>query len=214
MRQGLVLLARPADPAAGAIPLAQVPHPAHVTVVDFDGDGRRDLLVADLGEFYPGDHEKGAAVWLRSLPSGGYATFSFGGFPRAADVEAGDFDGDGKLDLVVAGFGWHRKGDITVMLNRTVDWSHPEFERRKIDSRPGAIHAIPVDIDGDGKLDVVAVIAQEHEAVVAFLGDGKGGFRAQTLYAAPHPNWGSSGISLVDLDRDGDLDVLVTNGDM
>ena len=135
MRQGLVFLARPYDPDAGAVPIAQVPHPAHVSVVDLDGDGRRDLLVADLGEFYPGDHEKGAAVWLRSLPSGGYATFSFGGFPRVADVEAADFDGDGKLRALVAGFGWHSKGDITVMLNRTEDWSQPRFERSKVDGR-------------------------------------------------------------------------------
>ncbi len=33
------------------------------------------------------------------------------------------------------------------------------------------------------------------------------------IYAAPHPNWGSSGIQLVDLDKDGDLDVLLTHGD-
>ena len=30
--------------------------------------------------------------------------------------------------------------------------------------------------------------------------------------AAPTPAWGSTGIQLVDLDRDGDLDVLATNG--
>jgi hypothetical protein len=33
------------------------------------------------------------------------------------------------------------------------------------------------------------------------------------IYKAPHPNWGSSGIELVDLDKDGDLDVLLTHGD-
>jgi hypothetical protein len=114
----------------------------------------------------------------------------------------------------VAAFGWHRVGGITVMLNRTQDWSRPSFERRKVDGRPGSIHVIPTDLNGDGQLDFVALIAQEHEAVVAFLGDGKGGFAARTLYAAPHPNWGSSGIQLVDLDKDGDLDILVTNGDM
>ena len=38
-------------------------------------------------------------------------------------------------------------------------------------------------------------------------------FDPHVIYAAPHPNWGSSGIQVVDLDKDGDLDVLVTNGD-
>jgi hypothetical protein len=33
------------------------------------------------------------------------------------------------------------------------------------------------------------------------------------IYAAPHPNWGSSGFELIDLDKDGDLDVLLTHGD-
>ena len=49
--------------------------------------------------------------------------------------------------------------------------------------------------------------------MVAFLGDEKGGFTKQTVYQAPHPAYGSSGIQLVDLDGDGDLDVLYTNGD-
>jgi hypothetical protein len=212
MRQGVVLAARPGEPGRGAVPVAQVPHPAHVSVADLDGDGRRDLLVADLGEFFPGDHERGAVVWLRGRPGGGYAPEAIGGFPRVADVEAADFDADGRLDLVVAAFGWWRKGQIGVLLARPA--ADPPFARAIVDGRPGAIHVVPTDLDRDGKLDFVALIAQEHEAVVAFLGDGRGGFSPRALYAAPHPNWGSSGLELVDLDADGDLDALVTNGDM
>ncbi len=48
----------------------------------------------------------------------------------------------------------------------------------------------------------------------AFINQGNGTFRREVLYRGPHPNWGSSGIQVVDLDGDGDLDVLVTNGDM
>jgi FG-GAP-like repeat len=73
---------------------------------------------------------------------------------------------------------------------------------------------VPVcDLNGDGKPDFVAVISQEHETVVAFLNDGGGRFRTETIYAAPDPAFGSSGIQLVDLNGDGRLDVLSTNGD-
>jgi mono/diheme cytochrome c family protein len=209
MRQGAVLLAGSQD----ATLLASVPHPSHVSVADLDRDGRQDLIVADLGEFFPGDHDNGAAYWLRGLPEGGYAARPLGSFPRVADVEAADFDGNGRLDLVVAAFGWWRKGQIAVLLDREAAGAN-RYERTLVDARPGSVHVSPADLQGDGKQDFVALIAQEHEAVVAFLGDGTGGFRANTLYAAPHPNWGSSGLQLVDLDGDRDLDVLVTNGDM
>jgi hypothetical protein len=215
MRQGLVLVASPRDPGRGAAAVAQAPHPAHVATADVDGDGRRDLLIADLGEFFPGDHERGAVLWLRGRADGGFGPpEAHGGFPRVADVAAADVDADGRQDLLVAAFGWWKKGQVALMRGRRTPSGATDFERSVIDPRAGAIHLIPADVDGDRKLDVVGLIAQEHEAVVAYLGDGAGGFRPQTLYAAPHPNWGSSGLQLVDLDADGDQDALVTNGDM
>jgi FG-GAP-like repeat len=215
MRHGLVLLGRPYESSGRLETLAQVPHPVHAEVTDLDGDGIKDLIVADLGEFLPSDHDKGAVVWLRGLPGGGFLNYSIGGFPRVADVEAADFDGDGKKDLVVAAFGWRHLGEIDILDNRSSDPSHPSFEPRKIDGRPGAIHVIPADLNHDGLMDFVALISQQFETVVAFINQGPGkGFKAETIYAAPHPNWGSSGIQLVDLDGDGDLDVLMTNGDM
>ena len=39
-------------------------------------------------------------------------------------------------------------------------------------------------------------------------------FRKETIYQAPHPAYGSTGIQLVDLDGDGRVDVLYTNGDV
>src|SRR5262249_35007447 len=128
--------------------------------------------------------------------------------------EAADFNGDGKLDLAVAGFGWDKKGGTFVLTNKTSDWSAPAFERLAVDTRHGPIHAIPTDIDGDGKMDLVVLLAQEFETVVALRGDGQPHFRPQTLYAAPPPNWGSTGIQVVDLDGDGDPDIIMTNGDM
>lgn len=131
-----------------------------------------------------------------------------------ADVQAADFDGDGDLDLVVAAFGWREVGSILLLENRTRDWAAPTFVPRRIDPRVGAIHVPVADLDRDGRPDFVALISQHHETIVAFLNAGGGRFRPQVIYAAPHPGWGSSGIHLVDMDRDGDLDVLLAHGDM
>ena len=101
------------------------------------------------------------------------------------------------------------------MENRTTNPAQPAFTKHTIDPRPGGIHALPVDLNHDGKMDFVALLAQEHETVVAYINKGTGDFSfdQKVIYAAPHPNWGSSGIQLVDLDKDGDLDVLLTHGD-
>jgi hypothetical protein len=213
MRHGMVLLGRPYDAAAGLTLIAQVPHPSHAAVVDLDRDGNRDLLVADLGEFLPWDHDKGAFVWLRGQKDGTFSKFGIGGLPRVADVEAGDFDGDGDLDVVVAAFGYRKTGRLLLLENRTTDWSRPAFAPSTIDPRPGSIHAVPTDLNHDGRLDIITVIAQEHEEVVAYLNGGGLRFTPQVIYKAPHPNWGSSGIEVVDLDGDGDDDVLLAHGD-
>ena len=61
-------------------------------------------------------------------------------------------------------------------------------------------------------MDFIALISQQHEQVVVFLNQ-PGGFTPQTLYSGPHPNWGSSGMDVADVDGDGDLDVLLAHGD-
>jgi hypothetical protein len=182
--------------------------------VDLDKDGKQDLLIADLGDFMPGDHEKGSVVWLRqTAPLVFEKHVLIEHIARTADVEAADFDGDGDLDLVVAAFGWHTVGGIYVYENQTTDWSHPVFSGYPVDARAGGIHVPPVDLNGDGRMDFVALISQQFEHVVAFINRKGGGFRPETIFRAIVPVWGSSGIQVVDMDADGDPDLLMTNGD-
>ena len=84
---------------------------------------------------------------------------------------------------------------------------------RVLDPRPGAINVPFVDVDGDGRLDLVVLLSQHHETVVAYLNDGEGGFEPKTIFEAPRPDWGSSGIEVTDLDGDGDPDVVLVSGD-
>jgi hypothetical protein len=210
---GLVLLGDPRRRPGELREIAKIPNPAHAAMVDLDKDGKQDLLVADVGYFLPEDHEKGTVVWLRQTEPGKFEKHVLAErVPRAMDVEAADFDGDGRLDLVVAAYGLYTRGGILLLENRTTDWKEPRFEARTLDTRAGAISVTPADLDGDGRMDFVALIAQQHETVVAFLNRGGGTFEPRTIFTAPTPAWGSTGIDLVDFDGDGDLDVLMTNG--
>jgi hypothetical protein len=213
MRQGVVFVGHPQKPDSALTTVASIPHPAHVTMTDVDEDGIQDLLIADLGQFFPADHHDGAVIWLRGLGKGKFGAFWLDGWPRVADVEAADFNNDGKNDLAVAAFGWRKTGSVSILENRSTNASQPSFTTHTIDPRAGAIHIIPVDLDHDGKMDFVTLLAQEHETVLAYINKGNFSFEQKVIYAAPHPNWGSSGIQLVDLDGDGDLDVLLTHGD-
>ena len=215
MRHGLVMRMKPTDPEPKWKVIARVPHPAKTEVVDLDGDGINDILVADLGSFTPTDKRDGTVVWLRGKADGTFEPITLlRGVGRVTDVRAADFRGTGKKDLVVAVFGWQHTGEILFLENHTTDWAKPNFTTRVLDDRHGTIHVPIVDLNGDGKPDIVALISQEHEVIVGFINEGNGKFRKQTLYSAPHPGYGSSGIEMVDLDGDGKLDILYTNGDV
>ena len=199
----------------GATLIGSTNNPAHVEPTDLDSDGRTDYLVADLGSFMPDDHTRGRVVWLNwDDERERYRPITLlDGVGRVADARPGDFNGDGKTDVLVAEFGWRETGSLRVLLQREMRDSVPSFDELTIDDRHGTIHVPPLDWNGDGTLDFVALISQEHETVELFLNRGDGQFDRETIFSAPGPSYGSSGIQVVDMDGDSDLDVLLSNGD-
>jgi len=196
--------------------LATLMQPVHTETCDLDADGWIDLVVADIGEFNANDSDLGQVTWLRRIPeTEKYEKIVLlEGISRVADVQPGDFDSDGDTDLLIGIFGWRKTGNITLLTNQgNNDQGRPEFEQREVDPRHGATNVLPCDFNGDGKLDFITLFSQEHEVVELFLNQGDATFENQLIWAAPDPAYGSSGIDLVDLDLDGDLDVLYTNGD-
>lgn len=194
--------------------LGEVAHPCHVETCDLDGDGSEDFLVADLGSFLPEDHDQGKVVWLRGgAENDGSSVVLLDDVGRVADVRSGDFDQDDDLDLIVADFGWRESGRLLMLEQTRSQEATPQFRMHLLDDRHGTIHTPVVDLDGDGHLDFVALISQEHEMVVGFLNRGDGSFEKRLIFAAGDPSFGSSGIQLVDFDGDDDLDVVYTNGD-
>ncbi len=216
MRRGEILKLELGREALQAKLFAKVPHPVAVRVCDLDGDKQTELVVADLGSFLPTDHELGAVWWFPTGEGEPKGVPILIGVGRVADVQPVDVDGDGDQDVLVAEFGWHKTGGIHLLENVKFEGAKAIFRKRILDPRPGTIHLPIADLNNDRRPDFVALISQEHESVVGcmnFLQDGLVQFQPTVFDQPQDPSIGSSGLSLVDLDRDGDLDVLVTNGD-
>ncbi|HIN84106.1 MAG TPA: tetratricopeptide repeat protein [Phycisphaerales bacterium] len=189
--------------------LSNIDGPVHAETADMDGDGDLDVLIAAMGVILPSTAHTGKVIILENDGNELFTKHVIAeNIQRVTDVQAGDLDGDGDLDLSVAQFGY-TQGQVQWFENEG-DW---KFVPHQLINRSGAIHAPIVDIDNDGDLDIVTLLSQEWETVVAFVNNGRGSFMPEILHDVADADFSSSGIQIVDLDKDGDQDILWTNGD-
>lgn len=163
---------------------------------DFNGDGAPDL-VAIVQEEREGLH------LLRHIGNGRLDRTSWdAGTLIEASVDVGDFDGDGRVDVLVgqtaSGLSLLRGGG-----NMSVGAPEPLPAPTGIGGEP--FDPIVVDLDGDGKLDIAAALLRSATTIV-YRGRGNGTFDApKTVGAhATAPHTSAAG----DFDNDGDLDLL------
>lgn len=129
------------------------------------------------------------------------------GLKRPVDMLVADLNEDGRDDFVIAEFG-HQAGALA--------WYEalPDggFTRHVLNPMPGAAHLERADVDGDGRLDLVALMAQGDEGIDLYRNTGNGTFESRRLLRFP-PVYGSNSFQLADFNGDGRSDLLYINGD-
>ncbi|MCC5025589.1 MAG: VCBS repeat-containing protein [Candidatus Synoicihabitans palmerolidicus] len=162
-----------------------------------------------MGEVFPNNDRIGSVVILENDGTQRFTTRVVADkVARVTDVRAADLNGEGRLNLAVAHFGYDQ-GEVVWMENRG-DW---RLDRHVLLNLSGAINVEVADMNGDRTLDIVAVVVQQWEEVYLFENRGRGDFSRKVIFASTNEDYGSSGIRLVDMNRDGRPDVLYSNGD-
>jgi hypothetical protein len=197
-----------ASPALIGTALPAGTGPRSIATGDFNGDGKLDLVV-------PNTISGTVSILLGNgdgtFKAGPSYTVGQGSFYQFFDVAVADFNGDGKLDFVVANFNGN---NVTVFLGNG-DGTFQAGVNYDVGTNPTSVAV--ADFNGDGKLDL-AVSNQNCNGgttscttgtISILLGNGDGTFAAHADYdAGTDPNW----VTVGDFNGDGKLDLAVANG--
>jgi hypothetical protein len=168
------------------------------------------VLVLESGALEPNDQPHGSLVQYElgtddSLRLGKVLVDSL---LRPVFVRPFDFDGDHVDEFVICEFG-NNRGRLALYR-----YDGAKYERRVLESTPGAIRVEIRDMTGDGAPDIVALFAQADERIVLFENDGRGNFSGRhRILARFPPVYGSMYFAMHDFNRDGRPDIIYVNGD-
>jgi hypothetical protein len=178
----------------------------HLVVFDLNGDGWPDLIAS-------GQYEIGVSMNQRD---GGFVVYSQSQANHLITwVQAADFDGSGRGDLVVGGYGgvvlFLDEGDVPSFATPITLPIPLQTNLQELDD---VVPGLGVgDVDGDGKMDIVSYEADDRgdEYLIVRRGLGDGGFLAPEVYPSapgtPSANGIYGPILVADVNGDGIPDV-------
>jgi len=185
--------------------------PAGLAAVDFNNDGRLDLVVADFGD--PLNNIGGDLALLLGNGDGTFqAPRQFVAGPGAPiSVAVADFNGDGNPDAVVAQFSTARAPAAVSLLSGNGNNSFGQPQNIALFSLPGAqaLQVIAADFNHDGKSDIAYCTITDLNRITVQLGNGDGTFQVPRVVTSAGFTTVFSTFSIGDFNNDGILDFAV-----
>lgn len=158
-----------------------------------------------MGVLYPSDEKLGKLVSTNMLT--GASKIIADRLQRPVYAEYADLNADALADLIVCEYG-NTRGQLSWFENK----GKGQAVKHLLRASPGAVRTQVVDVNKDGRPDVLALFAQGDEGCFVFYNLGNGKFKEQRILQLP-PYFGSNYFELADFNKDGHVDILATNGD-
>jgi len=177
---------------------------------DVDNDGDLDV-VAGMGSQSPYDPAQTNKLYLNngtSSPFAGVTGTEIGTVAyETIDVELGDVDGDGDLDVVTGNY--YDQPNQVYLNNGTSDPFNGVAGTSIGSDTDTTFDVVLGDLDNDGDLDIVAANGSDINKV--YLNNGSSNPFSGVSAAQIGTFYSSSAVALDDMDGDGDLDLMVGN---
>ena len=171
--------------------------PVSIVAGDFNQDGKLDLAVGNGAVNVPGG-TGGVSILLGNGDGTFQSAVNYNTSYQPAVLVLGDFNSDGKLDIVYFG----PTSTTATFLQGNGDGT---FQSHGIALALTAFEdMVAGDFNGDGKLDLAAVTIGQGLSI--FLGNGDGTFQSQVSYLAHAQSYT---LAVGDLNADGELDLVV-----
>jgi hypothetical protein len=190
-------------------PFATGSHPTSVTAADVNGDGKPDLIVANLSDSSVSVLLNATAPGATTPAFSAQQTLATGNQPYS--VTAVDVNGDGKPDLVAAN---SVGNSVSVLLNTTAPGAttlgFPAQRSFAAGTSPYSVSA--ADVNGDGKPDLVVANSGDNTASVLLNTTVPGAtapsFAAQQILATGRNPYS---VIAANVNGDGKPDLIVAN---